>query len=629
MADPATAASLPTADQWSDLRAYVKSAVPSAPTKSKPTYDPARLRGALGLDALEAKSAAEEEGLREMRGRMAFPDLKAPPPQQPSDPVQAFGQPAMWIAIFGSMLTRRPLATAAKAAANVLESTAKLDAQAAKQAYDTWQIERDNAVKLVEYEQQAYRDALTEHRGTLAEQAAKIRTAAAVAKNPTLLLVFDTEGHDGATKWAAKYDKSAKAVLENVDAADRHVTAAHDLVQAAAKAPQDGGASLRTQMVKAMHDPDPKVQALGLQVFARNLERTEIGKVPPAERAKMEGLQTKIAGIVDDLNSGVDTRVEAARKAASQIEELGPALMSTARPKTGDTTREALVKAWQDAPEADKPAALKAIADYDLATKPGAAVAVGVGDVKVLSNKAAEQAAMFYLRTGAMPAGFGGQAMRKQILEAAKDIAESEGKTVDDYLSGRASLKADTASLAAVTKQKNAAEGYERGAMKSLDLMVSLIPPTPEPLEMQSLTRWVRTGATEFGDITVPPWQAALITSLDQYAKVLSGATGAQGSTDSARALALSLIPAGSTSDQIKPIVSVLRQDMNYKVAGYDTQIADIKKQIAQPDSGPAPLPDSSDLPDAARAALQEGHETTFGNGQVWTLHNGQPMRVR
>jgi hypothetical protein len=35
------------------------------------------------------------------------------------------------------------------------------------------------------------------------------------------------------------------------------------------------------------------------------------------------------------------------------------------------------------------------------------------------------------------------------------------------------------------------------------------------------------------------------------------------------------------------------------------------------------------ELPPAARAQLQEGHETTFGNGQVWTLQNGQPKRIR
>jgi hypothetical protein len=37
----------------------------------------------------------------------------------------------------------------------------------------------------------------------------------------------------------------------------------------------------------------------------------------------------------------------------------------------------------------------------------------------------------------------------------------------------------------------------------------------------------------------------------------------------------------------------------------------------------------SGQLPPQARARLKEGQETQFGNGQVWTLVNGNPVRVR
>ncbi len=33
-------------------------------------------------------------------------------------------------------------------------------------------------------------------------------------------------------------------------------------------------------------------------------------------------------------------------------------------------------------------------------------------------------------------------------------------------------------------------------------------------------------------------------------------------------------------------------------------------------------------LPPAALKQLEEGHLTVFGNGQRWTLHNGQPAQV-
>ena len=238
----------------------------------------------------------------------------------------------------------------------------------------------------------------------------------------------------------------------------------------------------------------------------------------------------------------------------------------------------------------------------------------GLGQ-KPLSDDAADLQARFYLRTGRIEVGFGQPALRAQIMERAEVIAKSEGKSVDDYLAGRATLKADTASLAAVTKQKNAAEGYERGAVGALDLMVKLIPPTAEPLEMQSLTRWVRTGETQFGDIHVPAWQAQLITSLDQYAKVLTGATGAQGSTDLARALALSLIPVGSTSAQIQAIVPVLKQDMAIKIAGYKSEQDFIVSGIAQPGAASATAP---------AAGPREGETNTSKSGKPIIFRNGQ-----
>src|SRR5260221_8584959 len=49
----------------------------------------------------------------------------------------------------------------------------------------------------------------------------------------------------------------------------------------------------------------------------------------------------------------------------------------------------------------------------------------------------------------------------------------------------------------------------------------------------------------------------------------------------------------------------------------------------ATPTGAGAAAAPAAALPDAARSALKEGVHTTFGNGQVWTLRNGQPERVK
>ena len=125
---------------------------------------------------------------------------------------------------------------------------------------------------------------------------------------------------------------------------------------------------------------------------------------------------------------------------------------------------------------------------------------------------------------------------------------------------------------------------------------MSLIPKTPEPLNSQLFTEWGRQGSAALGGVDVPKYQAALISALDEYAKVLTGATGAAGSTDTARNQALALIPPGATSDQIPAIVEVLKQGMRFKVDEYDTQLADIRKRIGGGAGGvSAPKPPAND----------------------------------
>jgi len=48
----------------------------------------------------------------------------------------------------------------------------------------------------------------------------------------------------------------------------------------------------------------------------------------------------------------------------------------------------------------------------------------------------------------------------------------------------------------------------------------------------------------------------------------------------------------------------------------------------ATPETGPAAQQQAT-LPPAAVSALKEGQQTTFANGQVWTLQNGKPVRVK
>ena len=202
-----------------------------------------------------------------------------------------------------------------------------------------------------------------------------------------------------------------------------------------------------------------------------------------------------------------------------------------------------------------------------------------------LTGAALDRASEYYHSTHQLPPGFGGQADRDAIMNREAEMFPT-GSGAEAAVQG-ASFKADSASLNSLTRVRDSATAYEATASKEFDLVNRLIPKTPEPLNMQLLTRWVRTGLTKFGDVRVPEFDGALLSALEEYAKVLTGGTGAAPSSDAARAQALSLIPPGSTTAQIKGIIEVLKQGMKFKVESYDQQLGEIKQRIgAAPKAG-------------------------------------------
>lgn len=61
----------------------------------------------------------------------------------------------------------------------------------------------------------------------------------------------------------------------------------------------------------------------------------------------------------------------------------------------------------------------------------------------------------------------------------------------------------------------------------------------------------------------------------------------------------------------------------------YRNYLASVGQRPAQQAAKPKPNAVQQTLPPHAAASLKEGVHTTFGNGQVWTLQNGQPVRVK
>src|SRR5258708_1806658 len=74
----------------------------------------------------ERKNAAKDTGA------LVPPTLTEPPTYKPTDLTTMFGSPAMWMATFGSFLTRNPIKTSLNAAAGVMNAYHKRDFQQAQ-----------------------------------------------------------------------------------------------------------------------------------------------------------------------------------------------------------------------------------------------------------------------------------------------------------------------------------------------------------------------------------------------------------------------------------------------------------------------------------------------------------------
>ena len=117
--------------------------------------------------------------------------------------------------------------------------------------------------------------------------------------------------------------------------------------------------------------------------------------------------------------------------------------------------------------------------------------------------------------------------------------------------------------------------------MKNFDNALRLAAKGGIPTDMGPwVSKWVQQGETGIGDPNVPAYVAALLTGANEYAKVMSGSTGAQGSTVDSRREAAQLFSQALNYSQIKSVVQVAKTDMENKKSSYRDMIGDIRGRI-------------------------------------------------
>jgi hypothetical protein len=220
--------------------------------------------------------------------------------------------------------------------------------------------------------------------------------------------------------------------------------------------------------------------------------------------------------------------------------------------------------------------------------KPGGAEKLGTGaatDDKPMTDQAVAYAGTMYRDKGTLPS-FGNSkyavADRKKIIDWAANRDNQNVEAAGTDVVTQAGVKADTASLAQTTKYRNQVESFEETAQQSAGLIRSLAPKGLGPTGIPVIDGWMQAGRKAVGNADVVKFGNAIDTFTSEYAKIMSGATGAAGSTDSARQKAEGLINKAQNAESLYGALDVMQKEMNIRRKSLTDQEAQIRKELGR-----------------------------------------------
>lgn len=215
--------------------------------------------------------------------------------------------------------------------------------------------------------------------------------------------------------------------------------------------------------------------------------------------------------------------------------------------------------------------------DVDWAPQGGGSVSLNLGSN---TDGVVDNLARRFNLTGQLPTGISrDRALVREIYTRAAQLAQEDGLTPEQAAFNGANYQANSGGLRSLARQRTLVQSFERTALSNLELAQRLsreVPRSQYPLVNQALM----TGQRQAGDTAVARYVNALIGARTEYAKVLSGATGAAGLTDSARAEAEEMFSTYATPEQIDGLIDVARQEMHNRIQAFDDQEAYLREQM-------------------------------------------------
>lgn len=236
------------------------------------------------------------------------------------------------------------------------------------------------------------------------------------------------------------------------------------------------------------------------------------------------------------------------------------------------------------------------------------------GNAIDMSPEGLDLAAETYRSTGKLPTGlFRVPGAVVRVINRASELSAAAGEDAKATMLRQQSFNAQKTALAQVVKQKNMVGAFEKTAQRNMELAHQLsakVDRSGVPLLNKAIMHFKQNVT---GDPDTAAFVNALIAARTEYAKVLSGATGAQGITDSARREAEDLFSKATSPAQLDAVMQTATAEMANRMAAFDDQIAEMQRS-----SSPTPAPQKPPASTAPQitATDAKGNKVVLINGQ-------------
>lgn len=242
-----------------------------------------------------------------------------------------------------------------------------------------------------------------------------------------------------------------------------------------------------------------------------------------------------------------------------------------------------------------------------------------------LTPDALENDTWQYIQHGTLPPvgrGGQGQAQRTAIKNHAADISKASDVSPAELATNAGQQKALQSSLTAFQKRSDAMAGQENSFLNNLNYAQKVsdsIDRTASP----AINKWLLTGEEQAGDPDVVKLKAALIPVAADYAKIMSGATGAGGTPVSTMQEALDMIRTDLSKQQFNSVSDVLRNDVHNQRVGALQQLNAIRDNMSRFGNGTQGGSKPKQTPQEAMGARPPSAATPSGQQDFSHLWSG------